>query len=234
MSIGKSSSIVVVCIILGVLISWQYRSISANSKIDTVQSTRLEDLKDRLISEKNNNDNLRKRNEELAKQNSEYENARGNIDLYEKNLKLELERARMVAGLTDVKGRGVVIVLSNGETGGGVVEDTDLLGLINELRTSDAQAISVNEQRVVSNTEVRKAGENIVINGVPMRIPFSIKAISDPNKMENSLRMIGGIVERLETYNIKITIDKKDSLVIPKVRDDGMVIKTDLLTPVNK
>lgn len=232
MNIGKNLSIVFVCIILGLLVSWQYRSIYDNNKIQSVQATRLEDLKDQLIVEKNNNDNLRKRNEELTKQISDYENAKGNIDLYEKNLKTELERARIIAGLTDVKGKGIVITLSN--TDFGIVEESDLLTLINELKASDAQAISVNEERVVSSTETRVAGGTIVLNGIPMTSPFVIKAISDPTKLENSLRMIGGVVERLEQYKLKITIEKKDNIVIPKVRDDGSVIKTDLLTPINK
>ena len=117
------------------------------------------------------------------------------------------------------------------------VEEGDILDIINELRAIGAQEISVNEERVVATTEVRQVGNYedgtyIVINGVRMKPPFVIKAISDPEKIERSLTMIGGVVEKLEKFGLKISIKQHDNIIIPKVRDDGSVLKYDMLTPV--
>lgn len=48
----KTISITLICIILGVAIAWQYKSIYNNNKTASVQSVTLEDLKDKLIIEK--------------------------------------------------------------------------------------------------------------------------------------------------------------------------------------
>lgn len=233
MKFNRNLSIALICVLLGVMISWQYKSIYNNSQDESKKVVRLEELKDQLLLEKNNNENLRKRNEELNKLNTEYENAKGNIDLYEKNLRSELERARIIAGLTEVKGKGVVITLDNGEFT--FVRDEDILSLLNELKASDAQAISINEERITAMSEVREGGGYTIINNKQMKTPFVIKAIAEPQKLENSLKMIGSVVDNLrELYYLKVAIDKKDNIIIPKVRDDGSVIRTDLLIPVNK
>lgn len=238
---SKSISITLVCLLLGLILSWQYRSIYDNTQAQTFQNKRLEDLKDELIMEKNNTDNLRKRNEELVNQVKEFENARGNINAYEQNLKKDLERAKIIAGLVSVRGAGVVITLDNNyEYSGtndllGKVTENDVLSVINELRATDAQAISINEERIVAMSEVRGAGGYIVVNGKRMKAPYTIKAIASPDKVENSLKMIGGLIENFqEYYKLKVTVEKKQDLLISKVKDDGSVIKINLLTPINK
>jgi len=37
----------------------------------------------------------------------------------------------------------------------------------------------------------------------------------------------------LQGYSIDVKVEKSDEIFIPKVRDDGSVIKIDLLEPVN-
>lgn len=63
--------------------------------------------------------------------------------------------------------------------------------------------------------------------------PFVIKAISNSDRLEHSLKMIGGVVERLEEDDfIKVEVKKSDEVIIPRVRDDGTTIKYDLLMPI--
>jgi uncharacterized protein YlxW (UPF0749 family) len=230
MKTSRNIAITLVCIILGIMIAWQYKSINYNQSVLSFQSKRTEELKDELIKLQNSNSELRTRLQELIKENEAYENARAGDDKVTNNLKKQLEEARIFAGLTDVKGRGVIVTLDKNEFIS--VEDIDILNVVNELRAAGAQAISINEERVVSLTEVRQVGRYVVVNGVKLEAPFIIKAISDPDKLERALTMIGGVIETLENYQLKVSIKKSDNILIPKVRDDGTVIKTDLLTPV--
>jgi leucyl-tRNA synthetase len=108
---------------------------------------------------------------------------------------------------------------------------TDEHGQKIELKAAEAQAISIEDERIVAMSEIKKAGDYIVVNGKQMLSPFTIKAIADPQKLENSMTMLGGIVEELEFFSMKVTIEKKDNIIIPKVRDDGSVLKYDLLRP---
>jgi len=230
MKFNRNTSITIVCIILGIILAWQYKSISYNQQTSSVQNERVDEVKDELIMEKKDNDDLKKRLDELVKQNQQYESTRGNIDEQAKLLSQELERARIIAGLTDVKGKGVIITIDKSDFLN--VDDSDILNVLNELKASEAQAISVNDERIVAMSEVRVAGKYIMINGQQMLPPFTIKAIADPEKLEYSLKMIGGVVEKLEAYQLKVDVEKSDNIEIPKVRDDGSVLKVDMLTPV--
>jgi len=233
MKLYRNIAITLVCVILGFMLSWQYNSLNHNQQAASSERKRAEDLKDELITEKKKNDDLRKRNEELEKEVMEYENARGDSNKTVEKLKQELERVRIIAGLVGVKGRGIIITIDN--NGNATVNDTDILDVINELRASDAQAISVNDERIVAMSEVRFAGSYIMINGRQMRAPFVIKAIADPDKVESALKMIGGVLEKLEVaYQLKVSVKTSDNIIIPKVRDDGTVIRTNLLTPIEQ
>lgn len=230
MKISRSIAITSVCVILGIMLAWQYGSINYNRQVASYQNKTLEDLKDELIMEKKNNEDLSKRLDELMTQNQKYESTRGNIDEQDKLLKQELERARVIAGLTDVKGKGVIVTLDKNDILS--VDDSDILNVLNELRAAGAQAISVNDERMVATSEVRVAGRYIMVNGKQMLPPFEIKAIADPQELDYALKMVGGVLERLEElYHLKVKVEKSDNIFIPKVRDDGSIIKTDLLAP---
>ncbi|MCR4435588.1 MAG: DUF881 domain-containing protein [Clostridiales bacterium] len=225
---NRNIAITLACIILGLMLAWQFKSITYNSKMASLENKREDELKDLLIAEKKKTEELSKRNAELEKENRDYENARGDDTKTVENLKKELERARIIAGLVDVKGKGLTITIDNSDTVN--VDDTDILSVLNELRASDAQAISVNDERIVATSEVRVAGRYIMVNNKQMLAPFVIKAIAEPDKVERALKMVGGVLERLEAYQLKVNIKQEESILIPRL--DSSVIKTNLLTPV--
>lgn len=227
MKLSRNIAITMICIILGIMLAWQYKSIVNNNRKETTKYARLESVRDELLAQKDQNEDLRKRNEELQKRLTELENSQGNSSQLEKNLEAELERVRLIAGLSDVEGPGLVIKVEY--VGKDTVRENAILRLINELKAAEAQAISIEGERIVAMSEIKRGGDFIVVNGKQMVSPFTIKAIADPKKLENSLTMIGGIVEELQIYDMKVTIEKKDNIVIPKVRDDGSVLKYDLL-----
>lgn len=230
MKFSRNISITLICIILGVMLAWQYKSIVNNNKNEITKYASLEAVRDELLDQKEKNEDLRKRNEELQKRISEFENSQGNLSQLEKNLEAELERVRLIAGLSDVEGAGVIIKLEY--VGTEYVRENAILRLINELKAAEAQAISIEGERIVAMSEIKRGGDYIVVNGKQMVSPFTIKAIADPKKLENSLTMIGGIVEELKIYDMKVSIEKRDNIFIPKVRDDGSVLKYDRLSTV--
>lgn len=236
MRMGRNIALTLVCIILGVMLAWQYKSINYNQNVASFQNKRAEELKDELIRLQNTNNELRTRLQELKEENLAYEQDRAGKNEAGKILQDALEKARIFAGLVDVKGKGVIITLDNNEFA--TVHEEDIFDVINELRAAGAQAISVmssgNDERIVAMTEIREAGKYIMINGVQMEAPFVIKAISDPDKLERSLTLIDGVIDRLKEWQLKVSIKKSDEIIIPKVRDDGSVIKTDLLSPVEQ
>lgn len=230
MKISRNISIMLICLILGVMIAWQYRSINFNKNVATLQNKRVEELKDELIRLQNANRDLSNRLKELQEENNSYESARADDSVAAKNLQKQLEIARTFAGLNDVRGNGLIITLEDGDLLD--VSDSEILDVINELRASGAQAISVNDERIVAMSEIRSAPPYVMINGMQLTSPFTIKAIGDPDTMEHSLKILNGVIQKLESYQFKVSVKQAENIEIPKVRDDGSVIKTDLLTPV--
>lgn len=230
MKFRRNIALALICVLLGMMLVWQYKSVNYNQSIASLQNKRTEDLKEELIKLQKTNSELRTRLQELKEENMVYEQVRAGDDEAAKLLQKALEEARIFAGLVPVKGKGLIITLENNEFA--TVQDDDIFEVINELRAAGAQAISVNEERIVAMSEIRNAGNNIMINGVPMKSPFVIKAISDPDQLERSLSMIGGVLDELREWQLKVSLKKSDEVIIPKVRDDGSVIKIDLLEPV--
>ncbi len=228
--LNRNMALMLVCMVLGVVLAWQFKSVNYNEQMASSNNKRLEDLRDQLIAEKQKNEALSKRNDELKQENMDYESKSGNISEEAKVLKYELERVRMIAGLVDVKGKGIVITIE--KTPESEIFDDDILSVINELRASDAQAISINDERIVAMSEVRSAGNYVMVNQKQMVAPFVIKAIAEPQRLENALRIMDGVIEKLETYGLTVKVEKVNEVIIPGVKDDGSIIKTDMLTAV--
>ncbi len=227
--VSRNISIALICVILGLALSWQFQSIRNNAKVMNLESQKKDDLVVKILNEQKNNENLRAKLTELQTQLDKFENARGNSD---ENLKLltdEIQKLRTVAGLTDVKGRGVIVSFAKEDALN--VEDDDLLFVLNELRATDAQALAINDQRIIDTTEVRVAGGYIMVNGRHVTPPYVIKAIVDPDNAVNALNMIGGSLEKIRLF-IDVKVEKSNNLEIPKISEE--LIRTDKLKPVEK
>lgn len=141
-------------------------------------------------------DALRKRSTALEKEISE--SGKGSSTLNE-----QLQAVKMFAGLTEVEGPGVKVILKdNPEAGmmpqdGDLIHDIDVLRVTNELFNAGAEAISVNGQRLVSITDIRCAGTIINVNGVKVASPFVITAIGDPDMIYSGFTMSGGVMAEI-------------------------------------
>ncbi|MCD2345194.1 DUF881 domain-containing protein [Clostridium guangxiense] len=132
-------------------------------------------------------------------------------DISETNTQMqdELKLYRMALGKVDIEGEGVEIILndSGGEfTGtvkssnnvGEMLHDYDIRYVLNALKSAGAEAISVNGQRVLSNSEIYCNAEFILINGIKTGAPFNIKAIGDEDKLKSYMLADGSYLKFLE------------------------------------
>lgn len=232
MKIARNIALTMVCIILGIMLAWQYKSINYNQSIATLQNKRVDELQTEYIKLQRQKNDLQDRLKELEKENQTYEKVKAGDSDAARQIQENLDKARIFAGLTNVKGKGLVVTLENNGPYISVL-DVDILSVVNELRASGAQAISVNDERIVAMSEVREAGQYIMINGKQMISPYIIKAIADPNQLERSLRLMGGVLESLEEDQLKVDVRQDDNITIPRFIDDNTAIRTNLLTPVN-
>lgn len=231
MKIARNIAMTIVCILLGIMLAVQYKSINYNQSLASFDNKRVDELKTELITMQDQKSSLQDKLKQLEKDNQVYANAKAGDSAASQQLKDDLNKAKIFAGLTDVKGKGIVVTLDNNAFI--YVLDSDILDVVNELRAAGAQAISVNDERIVAMTEIRTAGEYVMINGRTYNAPFTIRAISDPDGLERAITMIGGVVEILEDAQLIVNVKKADEVVINQFVDDGTTIKTNLLKPVD-
>lgn len=139
----------------------------------------------------------------------------------------EIKSNNLSLGLTDVEGSGVEITLKdNSEVTAEslstldsieyyLVHAMDIRSLINELKNAGAEAISINEQRIISTSAVTCEGNVIKINGEKIGSPFTIKAIGSPELLYGLARP-GGYIELLNDTGVIVEINKSNSIEIPK------------------
>ena len=139
------------------------------------------------------------------------------------NKENEIKEGNKVIGLTDVTGSGVIVTLSDSKKDASsvlnpsllLVHDADVLSVINELKNAGAEAISINNQRIVSTTNISCRGNIIDINGEKVGAPFVIRAIGLPEQLA-ALSRPGGYLELLKSASVGVDIKKSNNISIPK------------------
>lgn len=227
--------IAAVCFILGMMLVAQFRSVQISGG-GVTSYQRAQELSSQLKNIADERDMLKREVVELRNRIAEYEESASKISGLTDTMKKELEKVRMTAGLLGGVGPGIVVSLddSNVPKQPGedpnlfLIHDEDLLKVINELFASGAEAVSVNDQRIITNSEIRCVGPTIIINSVRLAPPFVIQAIGDPDTLESSLKMRGGVIETLQVFGIQVNIKKQDKIEMPAY---GGPIQFKYLTP---
>lgn len=223
-------------VVLGFLLAVQLKSVKINTAVDATSASRLETLQELYNDLSSERDDLKDRLSEAQAELEEYRNAAASGEASEA-LKAEMDRLSMAAGLTDVEGPGVMVVMSDstaenttGDEADYLIHDSDLLSVINELRDAGAQAISFNGERILATSEVRCAGSVVMVNGKRFAAPFILYAIGDPTTMYNALTMRNGVVNVLSQWKINVTVTMSDQLLIERYKG---TLQTDYLRPAS-
>lgn len=90
-----------------------------------------------------------------------------------------------------------------------------MLRVVNELRSAGAEAISLNGQRLIGSSEIRCVGPTVLVNERRLAAPFVISAIGNPQTLESSLKLRGGVIENFKFWGIKADIVQSDKVRIP-------------------
>lgn len=210
--------ITLVCIILGLTLTAQFRT-QAGIHSDDIPTKRLEEMTDLLKQAESERDALRTQVHKLTVQIDDLLSAGNPSDKFQK----ELKEVRMAAGLTALQGPGISITLNDStrtvQAGQDpnlfLIHDEDLLKLVNELKAAGAEAVAINEQRVVASTEIRCAGPTISVNNTRIAPPYVVQALGSPETLDASLHMRGGIMDTFLFWGIQIHMEKMDNLTLP-------------------
>jgi len=128
-------------------------------------------------------DNLHRANDSLAAETADLTQRQatlqsGSDSAADQVLTDEANRLRAAEGLVPVHGPGVVVVVS----AAGLLA-LDLQDALNNLAVGGAEAIEVNDRRVVVGVPVEQTPDGVTIGGTPVPPPWTISAIGDANRL---------------------------------------------------
>lgn len=198
--------IVLACFVLGFMAAVQIKTAQDSLNVST-QYQRIEQLADMLLQTEQERDELK----------AELSGRKG------AGAAIVPDDVNMMAGTMAVKGPGVVLTVEDSKrsisaaenTNLYIIHDEDMLKIINELKAAGAEAISINDQRLIATSEIRCAGPTVSVNNTRISAPFVIKAVGDAKNMENAVKMRGGVAESLSVWGISLSVKKESSIVVP-------------------
>ena len=100
----------------------------------------------------------------------------------------------------------------------GAVEADKMLDTVQELRAAGAEAIQVNDVRVVASTYFSDEGGGIGVDGKKVSAPYVFKVIGRPQDLEPALNIPGGVVQTLEKEQATATVARSEKIVVNALR----------------
>ncbi|TDQ42330.1 DUF881 domain-containing protein [Aureibacillus halotolerans] len=222
-----------VAVVLGLLLAVQFNTSDQPEQRDTRDSWQLrEDLQEEQQLSMNLLDEITKYENTIRSYSSREEVSR------EKALRQTLMELKKEAGLTEVKGKGIVLrvdVLFDENLVGLPVEEVSpvlLIRLVNELNRYGADAIDIAGHRLVSTSPIRTVNGETYVNNKPLPpYPFEIKVITaEPDKLHAHM-MYSKSVDEFARDNFSLHSSVQDEVTVQPYSE---LIRMIGITPVEE
>lgn len=216
---GKITMIIIagiVCFILALVMSMQFKIVN-ETDITSIESMRETELRTELANWKEKYEEANTKYEETISMINEYKETDKSNNETEEVINNELEQINMSLGKTDVQGSGIEVILTdtNNEEIPKINAD-DLLVIVNALKLAGAEAISINDERIINMSDIVDVDTYIKVNGNRILSPYVIKAIGNQTYLESQLLGNGGYVDDLQKSGYSVEIQKNDNVEILK------------------
>lgn len=220
----KSLGLLLVGMVLGLLLSLQWKAMSAIPADSVSERDQTALTIARLESEQ---DSLKQRVGELRQSLDEKQQARSQSAELVGGLAQELARQRALAGLTPLVGPGVQVILNDSTRSvipsqvnpeSYLVHDYDVRDVINLLWAADSEAIAINGERIVANSSIYCVGATIMVNDTRMSPPYQIRAIGPPERQEallTNVELLSDFRNRVSLYGLEFKVTPVEELLLP-------------------
>lgn len=199
-------------LILTMIMFTQFKTVE-ETDITAIETMRETELRAELANWKQKYEEIEakieEKNEKIAEYKAEMEN-----DANESNvLENEIKEAEAYLGYKDLRGEGIVVTLQDNENKS--IEYSDLLSLVNELNNAGAEAISINDERIIAMSEITTVNNTfILVNTKKIAGPYIIKAIGDKKYLESALTIKYGYKDILEAAGKSFEYKLEDNIVV--------------------
>ncbi|ADB29187.1 protein of unknown function DUF881 [Kribbella flavida DSM 17836] len=134
----------------------------------------------------------------------------------EPKLAKQLKDLSVQVGTTPVTGPGLTVTLKDAprevvkdnpdiDADWLVIHQQDIQAVVNALWAGGADAISIQNHRVISTTGIKCVGNSVVLHGVPYLPPYKITAIGDRRKLQQALDD-SQYIENLQDYVVRFQL----------------------------
>lgn len=206
----------IISIFLVSLMGVQIKTIK-KTDITALETMQEDELRNEILSLKEKNDELQAKisgNEEKIK---EYNETLNNNQKAEELLNNEIKEYEEKIGLTDVTGQGVIITLT--DTPNQSYSYSNLVDYVNELKYAGATAISINDYRIITTTEIVEISKKYILLNGDQRIssPYVIKAVGDKDKILEVFNLRDeGYIDLYKNSGYDVKIEGSDNVTVNK------------------
>lgn len=231
--------VAIVCAFLGFLLAYQFKLLNQNESNDMNKQN--SDIISEIEGLKKEKEALVLSNTTLLEELKKLEEAASEKGDVEGEIKKSLDNARMHLGLVDVTGPGIIITLTpkssifggstNDSTRG--LSDIELVNIVNLMRYSRAEAISINDYRITPQTGITMSGTTISIGSVGQVDPkekIVIKVIGDKGKLRAATDF-GGTLDFGQLVSYNSDVKSSEEILINKTTQS---LRTEFIKPVKE
>ena len=201
----------------GVLIAAQWQTLPTRVYNPIAPYISLKDTRNILLEEQ------KELKQEIHKNQDELETLQQELKSNPNNQKdiIELESLKTKAGLTKITGSGISVILDDSKQGPvtdeSIIHASDLRDTINLLWGAGAEAITINNERIVTNSSIDCIVNTILINNTRLTAPFVIDAVGNQSQLLSQIENtnnLSDIYRRQKTKGLIINISKVSELEI--------------------
>jgi len=209
-------------LVFGLLFTVQFKNESVRPLSPVLFYNQLQDVKSDFAAKK---DALNSQVQDIQKEVKDKEKSLADKNLVSSSMLNNLSDQEMLLGLTSVSGGGVVITISDGtnqvkdEFSKSLTHAADLRDIVNLLWYAGAEAVSINDERIIYNTSIDCIVSTILINNNNYVPPFTIKAIGnakDLSEVINGSRKLVDIKKRADKKQINFDMEEDGNIKIRK------------------
>ena len=219
----RSLVLLVPAVLFGLLVTLQWRTQSERSELSVRYNAPLIDAASALQREQNELKAqlavLRARLDEIQRNASSQSGAA-------RELQARLDELKASAGLTPQTGDGVIVQLDDARSVSVATRDidksichaTDLTDIINTAWKGGAQAIAVNDERIVNSSSVYCVGATIMVNGTLMSPAFNIAVIGPQNALLGAFddpNQLQDIKQRRDVQGLGFRVTRASAIHVP-------------------
>ena len=221
---GKITMAIAVCIACFALVfvmSMQFKIVN-QTDITAIENMRETELRTELANWKAKYEETETKYEEIESKIEEYQKTKQSNEETGKIVEEELEQVNMTLGKTDVEGEGIEITLRETENEEiSKISANDLLVMVNSLKLAGAEAISINDERIINMSDIVTINDTFIkVNGQRILTPYVIKAIGNQTYLESALLGNGGYLDELEKIGHNVSIEKINKVKISQYKDE--------------